>query len=396
MNKLKYDNKKNFYYVHFMISKIVFLLVFYFFCIVVYTTWGQQTNQEQDLSLEQREDISLLDKKLPEKETSSLQSKFLFSSIGIINSLSQKVNTVLLKGNTVSWDVVAQKRYAVAVQSSTLDTVVRMILDNVTVYRDLYLGEQAGIVFSPIQNSTVEITAFANTIFLSNDDSIQDGSYTIKVYEIQAVPEAIDTVPYNTRSSIGVSDTIALRRAKEYKILIEQDLRVYMLLFSNDFDPLLELSDTYGRSTISDDWQGDESIITLVSPKTDNYFISISSFDGTQHGKYTLFVTTSKNEIILEDNNNISQLDKQLLSQYYKEYSITMKEREFRSLSLDAIDGDITVAFTTKEKQTIVQYDVKDTQSLSIPLFVHTQGEYLILLLSSTPVSINYTLKVYK
>ena len=382
------------------VSNIAFISL-YLVCTVFYSVVGQQASQNQDtavISEQGREGASSYDEAVSVDATGTAvaYSQFLFSSSGVINSLSQTVNTVLLKGNTVSWDVVAKKRYAAVVQSSTLDTAIRLNVDGITVYRDLYLGEQAGIVFSPVQDSTVQLTAFANTTFFSYDAETFDGSYVMKVYEVQAEPDVIEQFPYNSSSRIDEQHSLALRKAREYTITLQQDVRVYIRLFSDVFDPLLELSDTYGRSITSDDWQGDESIITLLSPKTDDYFITVSSFDGNQSGAYTLFATTSNNEIFLEESSTISQSDTQLLSQYYKEYSITMGEKDFRALDIHALDGDITIAFTTKEKQTIVQYDVAKKQRLSLPLFVSKRGEYLIVLLSSTPAIVNYTLTIYK
>lgn len=322
----------------------------------------------------------------------------LISVMGSINASSEVVNDILRKGSSVEYSVEKNKRYAVIAQSNSLDTVVRLALSDIDVYRDLYLGELAGIVFSPALSGIAEFTAFAHNAQFTNEEAQQAdmGHYILKIFELHVPPEKIKSLPYTEKSELQPGDSIALRVAEEYSLQLEQDQRLYIYMQSSDFDPLLEISDRFGRSIIADDWEERESIITLLAPFDDEFFITASSFDGTGLGAYFLELHTSKNELVLTDSGNVSAKDQKILSYYFRQYELDMKEGSYYSVEVQAWDGELILAFADSNQRFIVEYSIEEGEKLTLPLRARQSARYLLMFLSQNRAVVNYSFSVYR
>ncbi len=327
-------------------------------------------------------------------QTSS-DATLLFSSSAVIHKNLELVNGVLRKGSTLQWPAKKDNRYAVLVRSNVLDTVVRLSADSLVVYRDIYLGELAGIVFSPPEDFLVQITAFASehrsVATEGNEDNVAEGKYSIEVYKVEQEPFPIASLPYQRAGILTSEQSLAFRIAHEYRLFLNKDQRVYLYMNSEEIDPLLEIADRYGKSVIVDDWQNKESIITMLAPKSDEYFVTTTSFTGTETGSYTLSLQTTNNTIVLEDNNNVSHKDKKLLSYYAKQYDVQMEKGSFYSLETQAWDGDIRIVFADSTLQSIVEYRVREGEKQTVPLYAEEGGLYSLLYLSSRAAAVNYT-----
>lgn len=350
-----------------------------------------------------------------------------FSVKSDLYTSNEIVENSLFKGATLFWNAKQDVRYAIIARSDAVDTLVRLAINNISVYSDLYLGEDAGIVFTPSQDEQVSITVFsgghldgtirASDVFQARIDTqvqseekekntgikteivqeeiVKIGDYVIEVYELPDLPVLVE-VPFNEEGMLDRTNLIAHRASNEYRVNFEQDKRAYIRMFSQEFDTLLEVSDRFGRKVISDDWGDGTSFVTFEVPTTDEYYISATSFDGRRQGQYMLQAEMTANEKISEATGQISPASPKVLKKYASEQVVDIGAGEFMTAVVQALDNDIEVAFVKESLEAIHAEPVYKGETNIIPLYVEKDGTYKLLMMSDQKIVSNYIVTFYK
>lgn len=404
----------------------------------------------------------------------------IFSAQGDIYSFNDIVDNMLYKGMSLFFNARADTRYAIISSSSSIDTLLRLNIANISVYRDLYLGEDAGIVFTPKNDEQVVVTVFStgklNGTMLAKDvlaartkqnddissnstdaksnsfmraksqvnnstknkddvganinsnnyygktvESVTDsldsaiqgnnnvgdevvsvllenqklGEYHIEIFQLPSNPVLVE-VPYFTDGIFSDSDKVAHRVAQEYRIALDEGMRVYIRMESEEVDTLLEVSDRFGRAIISDDWTEGTSLLTFEVPNTDDFFVTASSFDGIRLGEYQLEIVVSDNEMVEEIKGQITSNSPKILRKYASEYPLNIKSGEYMTAVVQSLDSTIEVAFVNESLNAIHFETIKIGDTKIIPLHITQEGNYKLLMLSDTRFVSNYILTVYK
>lgn len=383
----------------------------------------------------------------------SSMGELIFSVKDDLNTHVEIVDKVLYKGLTLFWEVEENVRYAVIATSDTIDTLVRLTMNNISTYRDLYLGENAGIVFTSHKKEKVALTVFStgrldgtllakdysnrtqstetvseilldrevassgdntensteviveknselrthNTITTENSSLPYSflGEYLVHIYKI-AEPLPKVNVPLEQENTLVSSNTLAHRVAHEYAVDLVQDTRVYVYMESSEFDTLLEVSDRFGRTVFSDDWGEGSSLITFMVPNTDEYFITATSFNGVHTGLYTLKAVTSSGEEIQRISGKITPASSKILQQYAVEHEITIEKGQYMTAEIQALDTSIEVAFVNEQLQAIHFTTIGVGDTKVIPLYAAEDENYKLLVLSNQKTVSNYLLTLYK
>lgn len=349
-----------------------------------------------------------------------------FSAKSSLYTSNEIIDEFLFKGTTVFWNAKKDTRYAVIASSEELDTLVRLGINTISAYRDLYLGEDAGIVFTPNKDTEVSVTVFSSGVLdgsikahdvfqmrktetndengttqseLSQEKKIDEtrklGNYIVEVYALPSLPDMMN-MPFSEEYNMDNQNRIAHRSSKEFRVSLEQDKRVYVRMHSTDFDTLLEVSDRYGRTIISDDWSDNTSLLTFEVPSTDDYYIVASSFDGRREGNYTIESIMSDNEKGEEIAGQITPKSPKVLKKYSSEHSIDLKKGEFLTAEVQALDNDIEVAFVKESLEAVYVETIRKGEKKIIPLYIESEGTYKLLMLSDQKVVSNYILTFYK
>lgn len=437
------------------------------FCLLVFSLLPSVAQQEDQESQSSSESEEVLDNSIVMYEEPTVLGELLFSIKGELNTLSEIIENTLFKGVTLYWNAKADTRYAVISTSSNVDTLQRLIINNISVYRDLYLGEDAGVTFTSDKEVPVAITIFSpgkldgsikaidiinsaakvtststrqdiNRTGSGSDNTtnnsmgtnlepqttiLQDtrinidktdidaankekestyaingvkiGEYFVEVYELPSNPDLID-LPYTQEGLLSNKNTIARRVSKEYRVNLVRDSRVFFRMISQEFDTLLEISDRYGRTIISDDWGETSSLITFVVPKNDDYFVTASSFDGLRTGNYVIEILSSENELLDEIEGQVTPNSPKILRKYASTHELPIQKGGYMTAEVQALDNTLEIAFVNDALNAIYFDTIPKGQTRVIPLYAETSDKYQLLILSGQKVITNYLMKLYR
>ncbi len=348
----------------------------------------------------------------------------LFQTTATLSATAQRTQQGLHKGLSVSFPVEANTRYASLITSQNLDSVLQLELENNSVFRDIFLGENAGVVFTPFfvpqnmeeeeqetlqpQNATtrkVSITALfhapkkQNTVREDNEPEAL-GSYTLSVYKITS-KHRIESLPFvEHEAPLTKADVIIGRISREYALSLTKNTRLYAFMASEVFDTLLEFSNAYGEVVASDDWIKDEarttSLLSLVVPQDGTYFITPTSFSGAAEGAFSLRVFTTQNEALFSETATLSTKDTKIFKQHVREYPLSLNAEEAATISVSALSGGVEVIFARDDRSALYAQKVGNGKTKSMPVFAEDAGSYKIIIASDAPLPINYTIAVYK
>lgn len=348
----------------------------------------------------------------------------LFQTTATLHSAAQRMHQGLYKGLTVSFPVQENTRYAALITSQSLDSVLQLELDGKSIFRDIFLGEHAGIVFTPFlslqtqdeQNtemhlqknevsSRVNITAFFHPPKKKKKSHVGDtrgelGEYTVSVYEITP-GHTISSFPFvENNAMLTDEDSIIGRVAREYAMRIAKNMRLYVFMESKDFDTLLEFSNVYGEVVASDDWIKNDtfstSLLSVVIPQDGSYFITPTSFSGMAEGAFSLRVFTTENETVFSETTTLNKKDTKIFKRYIREYPLTLQAEDATTVSVHALSGDVEVIFARADRSALHSQKVTSGTMKNIPVFATEAGDYKIIIASNGSLPIHYSIAFYK
>ncbi len=377
-------------------------VIFIYTCISIPIVFSQQTEKSTPL--------------IQQAESTIKEQVLLFNIEDIITQDYYERDKKLKKGITLRVPLAYGMRYGVLMKSNIIDPIIRIDVGDSFVFKDLYLGENAGVLFSipqranninqknqHIQNTsrvgdapTAIITALAHNNSMKKNGS---NSYTLEVYTIPP-PQTIETLPSLLEEELNMDSIIMERVMKEYAIKLTADTRIYVYMNSSDFDTFLEFSNWYGKSIVSDDWtnsrESSSSLITGLIPRDDTYYILASSFNGAKTGQFFLDVQVSNNEKVFSYTDKITNQDTKIFDTYMKEYSLPLTKGEVRTIVAETFSEDINVIFANSNRSSLYVEKLTKGNSVDIPIYAQEDEEYKIILLYAGKASADYSITVYK
>ncbi len=360
---------------------------------------------------------------LSAETTQERNETLLFQTTATLHATEKHKYQNLYKGSTISFPVQENARYAALITSQSLDSVLQLGIEGKNIFRDIFLGEDAGIVFTPFlssqssdennaqmqtqkneTSSKVTITALFHPPEDKNSDashnSIELGEYTISVYRITP-QHTIEAFPFVENSAMLTNeDSIIGRIAREYTMRITKNTRLYAFMESKDFDTLLEFSNTYGEVVASDDWiktdESSASLLSLVIPQDDTYVIMPTSFSGLSEGAFSLRVFTTENENVFSESTTLTKKDTKIFTRYIREYPLSLQAEDARTISLNTLSGNVEVIFARADRSALHTEKVKNGTTKDIPIFVTEAGDYKIIIASDGNLPAHYSIALYK
>ena len=376
-----------------MMSKHI-VLWFYIGYIFLYIAYGYTQETSSDTTSE----------KLSKSET------LLFTTEASITTSTEKIDDSFYKGVTINFPAQAQNRYAAIIRSPTMDSLLRFSAQNKTVFRDIFLGENAGIVFTLANPLTQQATITALFYTSNKKNTPTDlpqslasaqtiGSYSVSVYTMNN-PETITTFPFMREQTLTANTTIIGRVAQEYGVKLMENERIYVFMKSKDFDTLVEFSNRYGRTVASDDWVSETgiftSLVSVLSPADDVYYITSASFSGTDTGAYSIMAIVTDNEQVLSKNETINSDDTKILQSRIKEYPVSLQKNDVMSVSVQVLSGNVEVIFAEQDRSALYSQRTQTGSVVLLPIFAEQAGNYKIIVATNDSTPVNYTITMYK
>ncbi len=316
------------------------------------------------------------------------------------NFVQANESNVLLNTINFEMNLIGGKRYMIVAFGGALDTTLEVVYQDIRVFRDIFLLEDAGAIISPSDDGRYFFSV--KNVGVKPDDSIiveEFEPYEIDVDQLHIPPTLVSRFPFSESASLDEETILIHKIAKEYEVVIPAQRRLFVSALSPDLDIVLELYDEYGRTLYADfdNMEPNSEILSLYSEQESRYFVQVRPFFSEAMGSYSITMEVSTGELLNEYLDNVGDTDIVAFGNYGKRYELALKAGEYRAVELKSYNETLELLFTDADLTQIGPtrvYTPGDQSTLT--LLVPSDGDYSLFVLKKTGSLANYLLKIYR